>query len=106
MDLELARCLHGNVHKAINHYVAVCCLHKRLLTDARLLHTQTSYWGSLVPTILYLVQGFAVVVKNGLTKEACDATVGLHPTSAEEFVLMTEPDRRFRDGKLWLSQDQ
>lgn len=52
------------------------------------------------------MQGLAVIVKNGITKDKLDATVGLHPTSAEEFVLMTEPERQFRDGKLWLSQDQ
>jgi hypothetical protein len=30
---------------------------------------------------------------------------GLHPTSAEEFVMMTSPARQYKDGKLWLCQD-
>ena len=51
------------------------------------------------------VQGFAVCVKHGLTKVQLDETVGLHPTAAEEFVLMSSPARRYRDGKLWLKQD-
>ncbi|KAJ7977305.1 glutathione reductase [Quillaja saponaria] len=33
-----------------------------------------------------IVQGFAVAVKAGLTKNDFDATVGIHPTAAEEFV--------------------
>ena len=43
-------------------------------------------------------QGFAVAVKAQMTKERLDSTVGLHPTSAEEFVLMTTPVRRYRGG--------
>ena len=38
-----------------------------------------------------IVQGFAVAVKAGLTKEQFDATVGIHPTAAEELVTMREP---------------
>jgi glutathione reductase (NADPH) len=38
-----------------------------------------------------IVQGFAVAVKAGLTKAALDATIGIHPTAAEEFVTMREP---------------
>lgn len=37
-----------------------------------------------------LIQGFAVAVVAGLTKEALDATIGIHPTAAEEFVTMRE----------------
>jgi glutathione reductase (NADPH) len=40
-----------------------------------------------------IVQGMAVAVKCGATKEDFDATVGIHPTSAEEFVTMREPAR-------------
>jgi glutathione reductase (NADPH) len=40
-----------------------------------------------------IVQGLAVAVKCGATKEDFDATVGIHPTSAEEFVTMREPAR-------------
>ena len=35
-----------------------------------------------------IVQGFAVALKAGATKATFDATVGIHPTSAEEFVTM------------------
>jgi len=35
-----------------------------------------------------IVQGFAVALKCGATKAQFDATVGIHPTSAEEFVTM------------------
>lgn len=38
-----------------------------------------------------IIQGFAVAVRAGLTKEQFDATVAIHPSSAEEFVLMKEP---------------
>ncbi|XP_017977572.1 PREDICTED: glutathione reductase, chloroplastic [Theobroma cacao] len=43
-----------------------------------------------------IVQGFAVAVKAGLTKADFDATVGVHPTSAEEFVTMRTPTRKIR----------
>ena len=38
-----------------------------------------------------IVQGLAVAVKAGATKEVFDATVGIHPTAAEEFVTMRDP---------------
>jgi glutathione reductase (NADPH) len=38
-----------------------------------------------------IVQGFAVAVKAGLTKAQLDATIGIHPTAAEEFVTMRQP---------------
>jgi len=37
------------------------------------------------------VQGFAVALKAGATKAVFDATIGIHPTAAEEFVTMREP---------------
>ncbi|GKU86433.1 hypothetical protein SLEP1_g959 [Rubroshorea leprosula] len=43
-----------------------------------------------------IVQGFAIAVKAGLTKADFDATVGIHPTSAEEFVTMRTPTRKIR----------
>ncbi|KAJ8558123.1 hypothetical protein K7X08_004889 [Anisodus acutangulus] len=43
-----------------------------------------------------IVQGFAVAVKAGLTKADFDATVGIHPTAAEEFVTMRTPTRKVR----------
>ena len=38
-----------------------------------------------------IVQGFAVAMKAGATKAVFDSTIGIHPTSAEEFVTMREP---------------
>lgn len=35
-----------------------------------------------------IIQGVAIAVKMGATKAAFDATVGIHPSSAEEFVTM------------------
>lgn len=38
-----------------------------------------------------ITQGLAVAIKAGATKAQFDSTVGIHPTSAEEFVTMREP---------------
>tara|TARA_R110002096_G_scaffold24948_17_gene78552 strand:+ start:2241 stop:3611 length:1371 start_codon:yes stop_codon:yes gene_type:complete len=38
-----------------------------------------------------ITQGFAVAIKAGATKSDFDATIGIHPTSAEEFVTMRTP---------------
>ncbi|MBI3453224.1 MAG: glutathione-disulfide reductase [Rhodospirillales bacterium] len=38
-----------------------------------------------------IVQSLAVAVKAGVTKRQWDRTVAVHPTTAEEFVLMREP---------------
>jgi glutathione reductase (NADPH) len=38
-----------------------------------------------------IVQGFAVAVRAGLSKAQFDATIGIHPTLAEEFVTLREP---------------
>ncbi|KAF2325290.1 hypothetical protein GH714_026170 [Hevea brasiliensis] len=43
-----------------------------------------------------IVQGFAVAVKAGLKKADFDATVGIHPTAAEELVTMRTPTRKVR----------
>ena len=37
-----------------------------------------------------IIQGVALAVKAGLTKAQFDATVGIHPTAAEEFVTLRE----------------
>ena len=37
-----------------------------------------------------IIQGIAVALKCGATKAQFDATIGIHPTTAEEFVLMPE----------------
>lgn len=38
-----------------------------------------------------IIQGMAIAMKAGATKAQFDATIGIHPTSAEEFVTMREP---------------
>ncbi|MBX7200987.1 MAG: glutathione-disulfide reductase [Rhodospirillaceae bacterium] len=38
-----------------------------------------------------IIQGFAVALKAGATKAQFDATVGIHPTAAEEFVTLRDP---------------
>ena len=40
-----------------------------------------------------IIQGFAVALKCGATKAQFDATIGIHPTSAEEFVTLREVAR-------------
>ena len=35
-----------------------------------------------------IIQGIAIAINAGATKAIFDATVGIHPTSAEEFVTM------------------
>ena len=37
-----------------------------------------------------IIQGFAVAMKAGATKAHFDSTIGIHPTSAEEFVTMRQ----------------
>jgi glutathione reductase (NADPH) len=39
-----------------------------------------------------MLQGFAVAVKTGATRADFDATVAIHPTSAEELVTLKVPD--------------
>lgn len=38
-----------------------------------------------------IVQGFAVALQMGATKQQFDATIGIHPTTAEEFVTLRTP---------------
>jgi glutathione reductase (NADPH) len=38
-----------------------------------------------------IIQGMAVALKCGATKAQFDATIGIHPTAAEEFVTMRDP---------------
>jgi glutathione reductase (NADPH) len=44
-----------------------------------------------------IIQGIAIAIKMGATKAQFDATIGIHPTAAEEFVTMREPVIRARD---------
>ncbi len=41
-----------------------------------------------------IIQGLAIALSAGATKRDFDRTMAMHPTSAEEFVLMREPSRR------------
>lgn len=38
-----------------------------------------------------IIQGIAIALKAGATKKIFDATIGIHPTAAEEFVTMRTP---------------
>jgi glutathione reductase (NADPH) len=40
-----------------------------------------------------IIQGMAIALKAGATKAMFDATLGIHPTAAEEFVTMRVPTR-------------
>ncbi|GAA4340384.1 glutathione-disulfide reductase [Pigmentiphaga soli] len=40
-----------------------------------------------------IIQGLAIALNCGATKQQFDRTIGLHPTAAEEFVTMREPVR-------------
>nr|CAB3494708.1 unnamed protein product [Digitaria exilis] len=41
-----------------------------------------------------IIQGIAIAVKAGLTKQNFDSTIGVHPTTAEEIVTMRNPTRK------------
>ncbi len=45
-----------------------------------------------------MMQAVAVAVKMGATKADFDATIGIHPTSAEELVTMRSPSYHYKDG--------
>lgn len=47
-----------------------------------------------------IMQGMGVAVKLGVTKSQLDSVVGIHPSSAEEFVTMRTPTREIRAGKV------
>ncbi len=40
-----------------------------------------------------IIQGIAIAIKAGATKAVFDSTLGIHPSSAEEFVTMRTPSR-------------
>jgi glutathione reductase (NADPH) len=40
-----------------------------------------------------IIQGFGIALKCNATKAQFDATIGIHPTSAEELVTMRDPVR-------------
>ena len=41
-----------------------------------------------------IVQGLAIALKAGATKQIFDETIGVHPSSAEEFVTLRTPVSR------------
>jgi glutathione reductase (NADPH) len=43
------------------------------------------------------IQGIGVAIKAGATKAVFDSTIGIHPTAAEEFVTMRQPEIRKSD---------
>lgn len=43
-----------------------------------------------------MLQGFAVAVKMGVTKAQLDTVVGIHPSTAEEFVTMRSVTKEIR----------
>ncbi|XDZ64665.1 glutathione-disulfide reductase [Alphaproteobacteria bacterium LSUCC0684] len=45
----------------------------------------------LGPDAPEIIQGMAIAIKAGATKADFDATIGIHPTAAEEFVTMRTP---------------
>ena len=50
------------------------------------------------PDAAEIIQGLAVAMKAGATKAHFDATIGVHPSAAEEFVTMREPHSRYVRG--------
>ena len=52
------------------------------------------------PDSAEIMQGMGVAVKMGVTKAQLDSVVGIHPSSAEEFVTMRTPTREIRGGKV------
>ena len=47
-------------------------------------------YSSNMPRLREIVQGLAIAIKAGATKRHFDQTIGIHPTSAEEFVTMRQ----------------
>jgi glutathione reductase (NADPH) len=44
-----------------------------------------------------IIQGIGIAIKAGATKAVFDLTIGIHPTAAEEFVTMRQPETRKSD---------
>jgi glutathione reductase (NADPH) len=49
----------------------------------------------LGPDTPEIIQSLVVALKAGVTKKQFDQTVAVHPTIAEEFVLMPKPVRQY-----------
>jgi pyruvate/2-oxoglutarate dehydrogenase complex dihydrolipoamide dehydrogenase (E3) component len=52
------------------------------------------------PDAAEIMQGMGVAVKIGVTKKQLDTVVGIHPSSAEEFVTMRTVTRQIRNKVL------
>ncbi|GAQ84951.1 Glutathione reductase [Klebsormidium nitens] len=50
--------------------------------------------GMVGPDAAEIIQGIAIAIKAGATKKHFDTTIGIHPSTAEEFVTMRTPTRR------------
>lgn len=77
----------------------VYCLCNSPLSSSPLPHKHTYTTDTPPPhthTLPTPLQGFAVAVKMGVTKEQLDSTVGIHPSAAEELVTMRTPSRKVR----------
>lgn len=46
-------------------------------------------WRGGEEEVIFCAQGFAVALQCGATKQDLDATIGIHPCSAEELVALT-----------------
>ncbi|KAL3151737.1 hypothetical protein ABBQ38_012716 [Trebouxia sp. C0009 RCD-2024] len=67
----------------------------KILVDAK---TDTVIGVHMIgPDCAEIMQGFAVAVKMGVKKKQLDRVVGIHPSSAEEFVTMRAPTKEVRD---------
>jgi glutathione reductase (NADPH) len=61
----------------------------KLVVDA---HTDRVLGAHMVgPDAGDIIQGLAIALKAGATKRLFDETIGVHPTSAEEFVTLRTP---------------
>ena len=62
------------------------CIRDRLIVDG---NTDRVVGAHMVgDAAAEIIQGIAIAVKMGATKAQFDATVAIHPSSAEEFVTM------------------
>ena len=109
MDIQTLRSLHSD------HWQNACAI--RTLTLDAIAAANSGHSGmpmgmADVATVLYekhlkfvvgchmvgehaaeIIQGIGIAIKAGATKADFDATVGIHPSEAEEFVTMREPSR-------------
>ena len=74
-------------------------LHEAGRAIARATACSAATWSG--PDAGEIIQGIAIALKCGATKAQFDATIGIHPTAAEEFVTMRTPvpDEEEKDGK-------